>query len=197
MKFFHSIENCGNPTMKLLWTCLRGIFFIPPTVFPMLVDFFFAEFRPKLPKFKFDQFFKYLKNNYLNSDAKYQPQFWSCYTDICDFDDCVNSTNAIESLNRVLKDLCPQGKITFRKCFETIHRFKCDSLNKYHDAMFNNGMNCQGRETLKKKEATLNIMHRFSNQADLNNPKELFNYCLKFATYNIDAYEYDIITQLC
>ena len=186
-----------NPSMRLLWTAFRGIFFIPPTVFPMFLEFIETEFRPKLPKTKFDTLLKYLSSNYFSTHAKYQPQFWSCYTDISDFDDCTNSTNSIESLNRVLKDLCPQGKITFRKCFETIHRFKCESLNKYNDAMFNDGMNSQGRETLRKKEATLDIMYQFSNQADLNNPKVLFNYCLKFAMYNIDAYEYDIIVQLC
>ena len=58
-------------------------------------------------------------------------------------------------------------------------------MGQKHQAMKNGGMNKQGKETIRKREAILKIMKEFENVVhDLIDPKTLINYSLKFARYD-------------
>ena len=97
-----------------------------------------------------------------------------------DFD---NSTNFVESLNFVLKKFVPRGTVSFKKACETIFRFKIYEISQKHQAMKNGGMRRQGPETIRKREAILTIIQMLEN-SDLNDPKTLVNFALKFSHYN-------------
>ena len=49
--------------------------------------------------------------SHLNTDSKFRPSMW--YNHISLAEDFSNNTNTIETLNRVLKSQCPNGKINF------------------------------------------------------------------------------------
>ena len=119
--FFYSDKN-----MMIFYKILQGIFFLPVTKFPIIIDFLRNEFRDLFPgkNQKFDRIFEYLTENYLNSEAKFKPSLWSSYNEISDFENFDNSTNFVESLNFVLKKFVPRGTVSFKKACETIFRFK-------------------------------------------------------------------------
>ena len=171
--------------MMIFYKILQGIFFVPVTKFPIIIDFLRNEFRDLFPgkKQKFDRIFEYLTENYLNSEAKFKPSLWSSYTEISDFENFDNSTNFVESLNFVLKKFVPRGTVSFKKACETIFRFKIYEISQKHQAMKNGGMRKQEPETIRKREAILTIIQMLEN-SDLNDPKNLVNFALKFSHYN-------------
>ena len=69
-------------------------------------------------KTKFDDFFVYLEKNYFRVDSKFRPSIWSCFYSVNDAQDPENTSNSIESLNKRLGSICPNRKISFRKCCE-------------------------------------------------------------------------------
>ena len=127
----------GNKEMKNFWTIIKGLFFIPPTSFEILKAFFISTFREKFVNHRndFDKFLSYLSKNYLNNSARFLPSTWSNFTSVADFQDYSNTTNPIESLNKVLKLRCTTGKINFYKACSIIHAFKVDSLRKFHSPL--------------------------------------------------------------
>ena len=129
---FGKIEFESNPNIKILYKILQGLFFIPVTCFPIIIQFFESEFRPLFSGQlkKFDKMLKYLTTNYLNPLSKFRPSMWSCYNEISDFQCVENSTNFVESINGALVKFCPRGTITFSKAVETIHAFKLDAMEK-------------------------------------------------------------------
>ena len=172
--------------MSDFWSIIRGIFYVPPTVFPILKAFFISHFRPKFQNHRtdFDTFLSYLSKNYLNSDSKFRPSLWSNYTSLADFEDFSNNTNPIESLNRVLKALCPTGKINYYSAVKIIHDFKVDSLRKFHTAMWLEDMNPRKQSSVDREKKVLEIMRIFSEEADLEDPISLCNFCARFALYD-------------
>ena len=93
----------------------------------------------------------------------------SCFNSVNDAQDPENTSNSIESLNKRLGSICPNGKISFRKCCELLHSFKCDMIEDYDYAMQNNRLNRQRPQTIHRKTAILDIMEIFS-QTDLFDP---------------------------
>ena len=77
----------------------------------------------------------------------------------------------------------PSGTVSFKKACETIFRFKIHEISQKHQAMKNGGMHRQGPETIRKRETILAIMKMLEN-VDLNDPKTLVNFALKFSHYN-------------
>ena len=77
----------------------------------------------------------------------------------------------------------PRGTVSFKKACETIFRFKIYEISQKHQAMKNGGMRRQGPETIRKREAILTIIQMLKN-SDLNDPKTLVNFALKFSHYN-------------
>ena len=63
---------------------------------------------------------------------------------------------------------------------ETIFRFKIYEISQKHQAMKNGGMRKQEPETIRKREAILTIIQMLEN-SDLNDPKTLVNFALKFS----------------
>ena len=178
--FFQSDKN-----LVIFYKILQGLFYIPVTTFPILIEFLRNEFRELFPgnKQKFDRIFTYLTENYLKSDAKFKPSLWSSFTEISDFENFDNSTNFVESLNFVLKKMVPRGTVSFKKACETIFRFKIYEISQKHQAMKNGGMHRQGPETIRKRETILAIMKMLEN-VDLTDPKTLVNFALKYSHYN-------------
>ena len=176
----------GNKNMADFWTIIKGLFYVPPTVFPILKAFFISHFRPKFQNQKnnFDTYLTYLCKNYLNTDSKFRPSLWSNYTSLADFEDFTNNTNPIESLNRVLKSMCPNGKINFYTAVNIIHKFKVDSLRKFHTAMWLEDMNPRKQSTVDREKKVLEIMRIFSEEADLEDPISLCNFCARFSLYD-------------
>ena len=101
--------------------------------FPILISHLKTTIRPNLSnlKLKFDEFFQYLEKNYFRVDSKFKPSIWSSFNSVNDSQDPENTSNSIESLNKRLGANCPNGKISFRKCCELLHSFKCDMLEDY------------------------------------------------------------------
>ena len=130
-----------------------------------------------------DDFLVYLEKNYLRVDSKFRPSIWSCFNSVNDAQDPENTSNSIESLNKRLGSICPNGKISFRKCCELLHSFKCDMIEDYDYAMQNNRLNRQRPQTIHRKTAILDIMEIFS-QTDLFDPENLVHYALRFANYD-------------
>ena len=125
----------------------------------------------------------------MKSDARFSPTMWNSYVQVCDEDDTENTTNGLESLNRVFKDVCPRGKINFRKCCETLHKFKIEQMGRFQHAMFDDQFNRQGKKTRERKLAVLEIMKLFTDEADIRDPEILVNFCCKFSSYDI-SFEY-------
>ena len=178
-----TFEN--NCVLKEVWQILKGVFYIPTVSFPILVDFLKSTYRPKLTilKQKFDDFFLYLEKNYLGADAKFKPSIWSCFNSVNDYQDPENTSNSIESLNKRLKALCPNGKISFRKVCELLHAFKCDLLEDFQFAMSNNRLNRQRPKTIRRKNAILEIMEVFC-KTNFYDPENLVHFSIRFANYD-------------
>ena len=121
--------------------------------------------------------------NFFSCLVSVKPSLWSSYTEISDFENFDNSTNFVESLNFVLKKFVPRGTVSFKKACETIFRFKIYEISQKHQAMKNGGMRKQEPETIRKREAILTIIQMLEN-SDLNDPKTLVNFALKFSHYN-------------
>ena len=187
-----------NPTIPIFKKIVAGLFYLPATTFPILIEFFKSEFRPKFlnQKLNFDKFLKYLCETYLNSDARFKPSLWNSYTQVCDFQDTDNTTNPIESLNCVLKGMTRSGRVNFPRACEILYRFKTRQMRRYYDARYNNGGCRKARETLRKNEATLETMQYFSTDCILTDPKSLSNFAIKFSTYDVDAVHFEIFTEL-
>ena len=102
--------------MIIFFKILQGLFFVPPTKYPIILNFLETEYRELFPgkKLKFDCIFKYLTENYLNFDAKFKPSLWCQFNEISYFECFDNSTNFVESLNYVFKKFVPPGTVTFR-----------------------------------------------------------------------------------
>ena len=100
LKFERGITD---PHLEAKVKILQGIFFLPVTKFPIIIDFSRNEFCDLLPgkKQEFDRIFQYFTENYLNNDA--------------DFENFDNSTNFVESLNFVLKKIVHCGTVSFKK----------------------------------------------------------------------------------
>ena len=153
--------------------------------FPVLINYLKTTIRPNLPnlKLKFDEFFVYLEKNYLRVDSKFKPSIWSNFNSVHDLQDPENTSNSIESLNKRLGAMCPNGKISFRKCCELLHSFKCEMLEDYEYAMQNNRLNRQRPQTIRRKTAILDIMEVFS-KTNFFDPENLVHFATRFATYN-------------
>ena len=95
IEYFGQVQFLTDQNLVNFWLLLRGIFFIPAIFLDKILDFFIDEFRPKLPKRKFDDFLKYLKKNYCTSSSKYPASMWSYYNQISDFSDTETSTKII------------------------------------------------------------------------------------------------------
>ena len=175
----------NNSELQKLWQILKGIFYIPPVSFPVLINYLKTTIRPNLPnlKLKFDEFFVYLEKNYLRVDSKFKPSIWSNFNSVHDLQDPENTSNSIESLNKRLGAMCPNGKISFRKCCELLHSFKCEMLEDYEYAMQNNRLNRQRPQTIRRKTAILDIMEVFS-KTNFFDPENLVHFATRFATYN-------------
>ena len=115
--------------------------------------------------------------------SKFNPSIWSCYSSLADFQDSENTTSSLESLNKRLKSSCPNGKISFRKAVEILCTFKCDYMEQYHFAVTNNQMNRQRPETIRRKNALVDIMAAFQN-SDMYNPVTLCEFATRFGTYD-------------
>ena len=131
--------------------------------FPVLINYLKTTIRPNLPnlKLKFDEFFVYLEKNYLRVDSKFKPSIWSNFNSVHDLQDPENTSNSIESLNKRLGAMCPNGKISFRKCCELLHSFKCEMLEDYEYAMQNNRLNRQRPQTIRRKTAIWTLWRFF------------------------------------
>ena len=188
----------SDPTMQIFKKIVAGVFYLPATTFPTLINFFKSEFRPKFvnQKQNFDKFLSYLCENYLNSNARFKPSMWNSYTQVCDYQDTDNTTNPLESLNNVLKGMTRAGRVNFTRSCEILYKFKIRQMRRYYDARYNNGGNRKGRETLRKNEATLETMQMFSSDCILTDPKSLSNFAIKFSTYDVDAAHFEIFTEL-
>ena len=188
----------SNPTMQIFKKIVGGLFYLPATTFPILINFFKTEFRPKFlnQKTNFDKFLKYLSETYLNSDARFKPSLWNSFTQVCDFEDTDNTTNSIESLNNVLKGMTRSGRVNFPRACEILYKFKTRQMRRYYDARYNNGGARKARETRRKNEATLETMQLFSTDCILTDPKSLSNFAIKFSTYDVDAVHFQIFTEL-
>ena len=98
---FGQVKFLTDQNLVNFWLLLRGIFFIPAIFLDKILDFFIENFRPKLPKKKFDDFLKYLRKNYCTSSSKYPPSMWSFYCQISDFSDMENCTKKIVRARRI------------------------------------------------------------------------------------------------
>ena len=188
---FGQVQFLTDQNLVNFWLLLRGIFFIPAIFLDKILDFFIDEFRPKLPKRKFDDFFKYLKKNYFTSTAKYPASMWSYYNQVSDFSDTETSTNSIERINRQLKEKCPNGLINFHKCSKIIWDFKISYLaKKIRIDTDPSLMNLKRPKQIENENSIKTLVRNFSelpfqNQCDI---KIIVTFMFKFAHYNEDTF---------
>ena len=121
--------------------------------------------------------FTICSKNYFRVDSKFKPSIWSSFNSVNDSQDPENTSNSIESLNKRLGAICPNGKISFRKCCELLHSFKCEMLEDYEYAMQNNRLNRQRPQTIRRKTAILDIMEVFS-KTNFFDPENLVHFKL-------------------
>ena len=187
---FGQVKFLTDQNLVNFWLLLRGIFFIPSIFLDKILDFFIENFRPKLPKRKFDEFLKYLKKNYCTSDSKYPPSMWSFYSQISDFSDMETSTNSIERINRQLKEKCPNGMINFHKCCKIIWDFKTAYLaQKIRIDADPSNMNLKRQRQIENENSIKNLVKSYTElpfdcQSDI---KFIVNFMYKFAHYNEDT----------
>ena len=62
--------------------------------------------------------------------------------------------------------------------------FKVDSLRKFHTAMWLEDMNPRKQSTVDREKKVLEIMRIFSEEADLEDPISLCNFCARFSLYD-------------
>ena len=189
VQIFGQISFLADQTLIQFWTLLRGVFYVPPIYLETICNFFVQEFRPKLPKKKFDEFLSYLKKNYFSSDAVFLPSRWSYYNQISDHDDFESSTNSIERLNLALKEACPQGHISFHRAVQILFDFKCKYLGQFIYRMKNDQLNLKKSQQINNEKVVKDLIRTFSNHdaKRQQNVKSLVNHMKKCAKYCEDT----------
>ena len=189
VQIFGQISFLADQTLIEFWTILRGVFYVPPIYLNIISAFFVKEFRPKLPKKKFDEFLSYLEKNYFSSEAVFLPSRWSYYNQISDYDDIESSTNSIERLNLALKEACPQGHINFHRAVEILFDFKCKYLGQFIYRMKNDLLNLKRPHQIDNEKTIRNSVEKFSDYdaKRQQNVKSLMNHMKRCAKYTEDT----------
>ena len=193
VEIFGQINFLADETLIEFWTLLRGVFYVPPIYLNIISAFFVKEFRPKLPKKKFDEFLSYLEKNYFSPEAVFLPSRWSYYNQISDDNDIESSTNSIERLNLALKEACPQGHINFHRAVEILFDFKCKYLGQFIYRMKNDQLNLKKSQQIYNKKVIRDLVRIFSNYdaKKQQNVKSLVNHMKKCAKYTEDTFYFE------
>ena len=193
IEIFGQVNFLADQTLKEFWTILRGVFYVPPIYFGKICAFFVKEFRPKLPRRKFDEFLAYLKKNYFLSDAIFLPSRWSYFNQIADDGDIESSTNSIERLCLALKEACPNGHINFHRAVAILYDFKCKYLGQFIYRMKNDELNLKRSEQIKNETVIRNLVNVYSNfdAKKQQNVKSLINHMKRCASLTEDAFYFE------
>ena len=196
----HFIEAIGKVLFNTqlfqnVWDILRGSFFLPFDALEIITNYLKTKILPQVPagsKVKFQKFLdKYMTKYYFGVNAIYPNAYWSYFSDIDDFSEFNMSTNSAEVINRKLKNLAGNGKISFPTVCRKLRTFKEDYLVDYHHKVRHDNFNPRRKKVVRREEALLDLVREFSNLPFLeqfNDPQvgepTVIQYCKKFARVN-------------
>ena len=127
---------------------------------------------PYLSRLNNEDFILYLDKFYFNACAPFQPGFYSYYDLITVHGNYSTSTNALESINRQLKNAAGSGFLSFSRFLRTIRDFKINYLLLHEDRVRNDNLNRRTKSTKnreKQLEAILTKFFEMSSEEQLSN----------------------------
>ena len=159
-----------NPSLLKIWRVLAGSIFLPLDNNKILSEIrhFLKVENKKLPenlKQKFKDFRVYLDKFYFNTNAPFSPSHYRYFDLITTTGNFSCSTNALESINRKLKDASGSGFLSFSKACRVIRDFKSDYLLLYEDRVINGNLNKRKKSTLRREVQLEDILDRFVNMS--------------------------------
>ena len=165
------------PLLKKIWYILAGSIFLPlenNEILQILRTYLKSETKnlPASLKNGFKNFILYLDKFYFNACAPFNPGFYPYYDLITVHGNFSTSTNALESINRQLKNAAGSGFLSFSRSLRTIRDFKINYLLLHEDRVRNDNFNRRTKSTKnreKQLEAILTKFFEMSSEEQLSN----------------------------
>ena len=166
------------------------LFFLPFPALEIVINYFKETIMPQVPKGYKTPFRKFIDNYlvkfYFSASATYANCYWSYFADINDFAQFNLSTNSAEVINRQLKVLAGNGKISFPTVCRKLRAFKEDCLGDFHWKVNMDNLNPRRLKVIQREETLLELVREFGDLSFLEQFQEatIINYAFKFAMVN-------------
>ena len=162
-----------------------AVFFLPFGALQTVIEYLKEKIMPKVPvgsKVKFRKFLDtYLIKFYFSPTATFPHANWSYFHDINDFGKFNMSTNSAEVINRKLKRLAGNGKISFPTACRKLKQFKEEYLGAFMWKVNFDNLNPR-RQKVIRREDNLTVLVREFSDSDWFNSETIIFYAKKFAT---------------
>ena len=125
----------------------------------------------------------YLEKYYFKISATFPNSYWSYYSDINDFGKFNMSTNSAEVINRELKNLVGNGKISFANACRKLKTFKENYLAHLHFKVNHDNLNPRRPKVIHREETLFDLVRQFGDLCpwEQNTEANVINFAFKFA----------------
>ena len=110
---------------------------------------------------KFSEFYSYLNKFYFSENSPFNPGNYDFYNSIIFQGNMTTSTNCLESLNRVLKELSGTGFLRFSKICKVLKTFKENALKNHANYTLNDNVRKRKSIVLDREEKLQEILYEF------------------------------------
>ena len=124
---------------------------------------------------------KYLKGNYFGHRARFPAKYWD-YRDLVLAEKFQFSTNAIESLNRSIKQFLGLGYLDLNKLDSQMNRFHSQKKVEATDGLKHGELNSKRRETILRENNIFDILKKFESLAQSEKIASLQFHLLEIGT---------------